>query len=326
VQRVFIDGQAGTTGLEIASRLSSRCDVELLCIADDDRKDPEARRALLNEADLVILCLPDNAAVEAVALLDNPRTKVLDASTAHRVATDWIYGLPELDANQRQRIQASRRVSNPGCYATGFILAARPLVDAGVLAPDAQLATFAISGYSGGGRAMIESQQAHDRSPSLGTPRGYSLNLNHKHLPEMTHFAGLANPPLFTPIVGDYYKGMVVYLPLNPDQLARQANAADIHALLAERYQAEPCINVVPLGAMDARNDRSLSDGSLSDGFLSPIEANDTNRLDLMVFGEAGQTLIAARFDNLGKGASGAAVQNLNLMLGMPESNGLVLK
>jgi N-acetyl-gamma-glutamyl-phosphate reductase len=316
VQRVFIDGQAGTTGLEITARLSSRCDIELLCIADADRKDLEARRRLLNEADLVILCLPDQAAVEAVALLDNPRTKVLDASTAHRVAPDWTYGLPELSTDQRSQIQASQRVSNPGCYATGFIIAAEPLVSAGVLAADARLATFAVSGYSGGGRSMIEAQQGQDRAPSLGTPRGYSLNGSHKHLPEMTHFSGLTKPPMFTPIVGDYYKGMVVYLPLNPVQLARPANAADIHALLAERYQAEPCINVAPLGAADA----------LDDGLLSPIDANDTNRLDLMVFGDADQTLIAARFDNLGKGASGAAVQNLNLMLGMPELNSLVLE
>lgn len=314
--RVFIDGQAGTTGLEIASRLSGRCDIELLCIADADRKDSEARRTLLNEADLVILCLPDKAAFEAIALLDNPRTKVLDASTAHRVAPNWIYGLPELDAHQRQRIQTSPRVSNPGCYATGFILATKPLIAAGVLAPDARLVSFAVSGYSGGGRAMIDAYRCADRTPSLATPRGYSLNQNHKHLPEMTHFAGLTNPPLFTPVVGNHYKGMVVYLPLNPDQLARQANSADIHALLAERYQAEPCIDVAPLGAIDA----------LDDGFLSPIGANDTNRLDLMVFGDADQTLIAARFDNLGKGASGAAVQNLNLMLGMPELTGLVLK
>ncbi len=316
MQRVFIDGQAGTTGLEIASRLSSRCDLELLCIADTDRKNPEARRTLLNEADLVILCLPDKAAVDAIALLDNPRTKVLDASTAHRVATNWIYGLPELDAHHRQRIQASHRVSNPGCYATGFILAAKPLIEAGVLAPDAQLSSFAVSGYSGGGRVMIEAQQRGDRNPSLASPRSYSLNQQHKHLPEMTHFAGLTNPPLFTPVVGDYYKGMVVYLPLNPNQLARQANSADIHALLTERYHAEPCIDVAPLGAIDA----------LDDGFLSPIGANDTNRLDLMVFGHADQTLVAARFDNLGKGASGAAVQNLNLMLGMPELTGLVLR
>lgn len=316
MQRVFIDGQAGTTGLEITARLSSRCDIELLCIGEADRKAPEARRALMNEADLVILCLPDDAAVEAVALLDNPRTKILDASTAHRVAADWTYGLPELDPGQRSRIQASQRVSNPGCYATGFVLAARPLVDAGVLAAGAQLATFAISGYSGGGRAMIEAQQGPDRTPPLGTPRGYGLGGNHKHLPEMTHFASLTNPPLFTPMVADYYKGMVVYLPLNPDQLACPATATDIHALLAERYRQEPCINVVPLGAAIA----------LDDGFLSPIEANGTNRLDLMVFGEADQTLIAARFDNLGKGASGAAVQNLNLMLGMPELNSLVLE
>ena len=315
MQRVFIDGQVGTTGLEITARLSSRWDIELLCIADADRKDAEVRRTLLNEADLVILCLPDHAAVEAIELLDNPRTKVLDASTAHRVAPDWTYGLPELNPEQRSRIQAAQRVSNPGCYATGFILAVEPLVHAGVLAADAQLAAFAVSGYSGGGRAMIEAQQGPDRAPSLGTPRGYSLNGSHKHLPEMAHFTGLTNPPMFTPIVADYYKGMVVYLPLNPDQLARPASAPDIHALLAERYQGEPCIEVAPLGAVDA----------LDDGLLSPIDANDTNRLDLMVFGEADHTLIATRFDNLGKGAAGAAVQNLNLMLGMPELNSLVL-
>lgn len=312
--RVFIDGQAGTTGLEIAARLGGRCDMELLHAADDHRKDPAHRRELLNEADVVILCLPDDAARDAVALIDNPRTRILDASTAHRVADGWVYGLPELLPGQRRHIAAATRVSNPGCYPTGFLLAVRPLVDARIIDSETTLSAFAVSGYSGGGRSMIERYERND-DQSLIAPRAYGLAMDHKHVPEMRIFAGLANPPLFSPMVGGYYKGMAVYVPLTANVLARGCRADEIQAILAERFADEACVHVAPVGAAD----------QLEAGFLAPEAANDTNRVDLMVFGDARQTLVAARLDNLGKGASGAAVQNLNLMLGVPELTGLVV-
>jgi N-acetyl-gamma-glutamyl-phosphate reductase len=316
VQRVFIDGQAGTTGLEIAARLRSRCDIELLEIGDAERKDPRARKTCLNDAAVVVLCLPDDAAREAVALLDNPATKVLDASTAHRVAAGWVYGLPELDAKQRAAIRAAQRVSNPGCYPTGFLLAVRPLIDAGILDPARPLTVHAVSGYSGGGRTMIEAYQRAEVNGVAGVQptRTYGLTLSHKHVPEMQHYSGTITRPLFTPSVGHYYKGMLVHVPLPNAWLERGASAANVHQALEARYADEPCVDVLPLGAVNA----------LEDGYLSPTAANDTNRVDLMVFGNATQTLLVARLDNLGKGASGAAVQNLNLMLGIDELQGLV--
>ncbi len=312
VHRVFIDGQAGTTGLEIAARLSGRGDIELMVIDDGLRKDVTERARLLNSADAVVLCLPDAAAREAVALIENPATKVLDASTAHRVAAQWVYGLPELSLSQRDAIRAAARVSNPGCYPTGFILTIKPLIDAGFVAAEAALSVHAISGYSGGGRAMIE------RYESLPGPRptmSYGLDLKHKHVPEMTCYAGLGAPPIFSPAVGHYYKGMLVHVPLDRRTLSVDAGATEIHELLARRYAEEPCIDVLPLGATEV----------LDGGYLDPTGANDTNRIDVMVFGNDHQALVVTRYDNLGKGASGAAVQNLNLMLGLPELEGITL-
>jgi N-acetyl-gamma-glutamyl-phosphate reductase len=313
VFRVFIDGQAGTTGLEIASRLRPRRDIELLEIDDRERKDAARRRDLLNAADLVVLCLPDDAARDAVALIENPRVKILDASTAHRVAPDWTYGLPELCATQRDAIRTARRVSNPGCYPTGFLLSVRPLVDAGVLAPDQPVRVHAISGYSGGGRAMIERYQAQAAGEDLHAPRAYGLSLAHKHVPEMQRYAGLERPPLFTPIVADYYKGMLAHVALFRSELRGVETTAALHGLFAARYADEPCIQVSPPNAP----------GALDGGFLAPTDANDTNRVDLMVFANDEQALLVTRYDNLGKGASGAAVQNLNLMLGLDELEGL---
>jgi N-acetyl-gamma-glutamyl-phosphate reductase len=313
VFRVFIDGQAGTTGLEIASRLRPRRDIELLDIDDHQRKDVARRRDLLNAADLVVLCLPDDAAREAVALIENPRVRILDASTAHRVAPDWTYGLPELCPTQRDAIRTARRVSNPGCYPTGFLLSVRPLIDAGVLTPSQPLRVHAISGYSGGGRAMIERYQAEVAGGALRAPRAYGLSLMHKHVPEMQRWACLQQPPLFTPMVADYYKGMLTHVALFRSELRGVASASALHGLLAARYADEPCIQVLPPNAPDA----------LDGGFLAPNGANDTDRVDLMVFANDDQVLLVTRYDNLGKGASGAAVQNLNLMLGLDELEGL---
>lgn len=316
MHRVFIDGQAGTTGLEIAARLRARGDLALLEIDDATRKDRTARAALFNQADLVVLCLPDDAAREAVTLIDNPRTRILDASTAFRTAPDWVYGLPELDATQRERIGHATRVSNPGCYPTGFILTVRPLIDAGLLSPDVALSVHAVSGYSGGGRLMVERYQAHAAAHDTAMPpKSYGLGLNHKHVPEMTRYSGLSLAPIFAPAVADYYKGMLVHVPLDARLLRNHAGAAQVHEVLSKRYRDEACIRVWPLGATEA----------LDDGFLNPTAANDTNRIDLMVFGNSAQTLVVSRYDNLGKGASGAAVQNLNLMLGLRELEGLTL-
>jgi N-acetyl-gamma-glutamyl-phosphate reductase len=315
MQRVFIDGQAGTTGLEIAARLRARRDLVLLEIDDAQRKDPVRSAQLLNDADLVLLCLPDDAARDAVALLTNPATKVLDASTAHRVASGWVYGLAELDPGQRGAIATAQRVSNPGCYPTGFILSVRPLLDAGLLAPTQPLSVHAVSGYSGGGRAMIDQyRQFESRGVSGIQPtKTYGLTLAHKHVPEMHQYSGCTHRPLFTPSVGHYYKGMLVHVPLANEWLADGVSAVDVHAALTRRYASEPCINVLPIGAADA----------LEHGYLSPEHANDTNRVDVMVFGSQTHTLLVTRYDNLGKGAAGAAIQNLNLMLGFDELCGL---
>jgi N-acetyl-gamma-glutamyl-phosphate reductase len=315
VFRVFIDGHAGTTGLEIVARLHDRRDVELLEIDDRLRKDVSRRRDLLNAADAVVLCLPDDAARDAVELIENPDVKILDASSAHRVARGWTYGLAELTATQRDAIRASLRVSNPGCYPTGFLLSVRPLIDAGVLAPEQPLRVHAVSGYSGGGRALIERYRQRASSADLRAPRDYALSLAHKHVPEMQHYSGTHLRPLFTPMVGDYYKGMLVHVALFYGELRGIDSAGALHDLFASRYAHEPCVNVLPLNAPEA----------LDDGFLAPTGANDSNRIDLMVFGSNEHALLVTRYDNLGKGASGAAVQNLNLMLGIDELEGLRL-
>jgi N-acetyl-gamma-glutamyl-phosphate reductase len=311
--KVFIDGEAGTTGLQIAEQLRKRSDIELLHIEESQRKSPAARARLLEEADVAILCLPDDAAREAVALA-GPSCRILDASTAHRTAPGWIYGLPELQPGQRAAIAGANRVANPGCYPQGFILMVRPLIEAGILRRDLPLRLHALSGYSGGGRALIDVYRAFDSDTAerLNT-RPYALGLAHKHVPEMQHYAGCAVAPLFAPTVGNYYQGMLVQLPLFSSELNGSPTPAEIHALLAARYRDEPFVDVLPLGAPDA----------LDGGFLSPTTCNQTNRLELMVFGHDEQMLLIARYDNLGKGASGAAVQNLNLMIGAQETAGL---
>jgi N-acetyl-gamma-glutamyl-phosphate reductase len=315
--KVFIDGQEGTTGLQIQERLAQRRDLELMTIAPEARKDPARKRAIMAEADLVILCLPDAAAVEAASLAGS-ETRVIDASSAHRVAADWVFGLPELAPEQRDRIRAARHVSNPGCYSTGFLLAVRPLVDAGVLAPEYPVTVHAVSGYSGGGKKLIGQFEAHARDArgdvvADWAVRAYAFELQHKHVPEMQKYARLAHAPIFCPIVGNYYQGMLVSVPLHVHALPKPVQPKDVHAVLAERYANEPCVRVAALGGGDVTED----------GKLGPAALNGTNRVELVVSGNSEQILVTARLDNLGKGAAGAAVQNLNLMLGLPELAGL---
>ena len=321
--RVFVDGQEGTTGLRIHEYLAARDDIEVLRIAPELRKDAAERARLLNAADVAFLCLPDAASREAAALITNPNTCLIDASTAHRTAPGWVFGLPELAPGQRAAIRASKRIANPGCHASAFILLLRPLVDAGVLPCATAVTATSITGYSGGGKSMIADYEAaaaavpgglaaQPNSP-LAAPRPYALALAHKHLPEMKTHTGLTEPPVFMPIVGPFYKGLTVSVPLHLSQLGGSAGAAELHAALSERYASERFIRVMPLG----------DPATLAGGFFDVQACNDTNRVDLFVFASETQVLLMARLDNLGKGASGAAVQAMNVHLGVDESLGL---
>jgi len=310
--RVFVDGQEGTTGLRIHEYLAGRADLELLRIEPGLRKEASERARLLNEADVAFLCLPDGAAREAAALVQSPRTCLIDASTAHRTAPGWVFGMPELEKEQRDRLRASKRISNPGCHATGFILLLRPLVDAGLVPPTLPLTLTSLTGYSGGGKKMIEQYEAGG-DPRLLSPRPYALSLAHKHLPEMTRHAGLASAPIFQPVVGNFYKGLAVTVPLHLSQLASGAKAEHVHAALAERYAGEPFVRVLP-----------LRDPETLEAVHFDVQAcNDSNRVELFVFANDTQLLLMARLDNLGKGASGAAVQAMNVHLGLDERLGL---
>lgn len=307
--KVYIDGQSGTTGLQIYDRIGQREDLELLRIPEELRHDPNERKKYLNSADIVFLCLPDEGAREAVSFIDNPNVRVIDASTAHRTNPDWTYGYPELSKAQRAAIRTSKRVANPGCHATGFISTTAPLVAMGVIPKDYPMSCYSLTGYSGGGKKMIAEYEAEARSELLDAPGIYGLNLQHKHLPEMQTVTGLAYPPVFMPVVDDYYKGMATTIMLQNRLLPGQPSAEEICAKLADYYRDEHFVSVVPFG----ENDSKLYANKLA----------GTNRLEIVVCGHEEQTTVTAVFDNLGKGASGAAVQNMNIMLGLPEETGL---
>ena len=318
--RVFVDGQEGTTGLRIHEYLAQRDDIEVLRIDPERRKDAAERARLLNAADVAFLCLPDAASREAAALVTSPTTCLIDASTAHRTSPGWAFGLPELATGQRAAIRASKRIANPGCHASAFILLLRPLIDAGLIPATTPVTATSITGYSGGGKSMIRDYEAAlapgAASPATGAPlaapRPYALTLAHKHLPEMKTHTGLTSPPAFMPIVGSFYKGLAVSVPLHLSQLGDAVSAANLHAALMQRYASERFIRVMPL----------CDEATLAGGFFDVQGCNDTNRVDLFVFASDTQVLLMARLDNLGKGASGAAVQAMNVHLGIDEDKG----
>ena len=307
--KVYIDGKDGTTGLQIYERLSAREDITLLLIDEAKRKDPAERAKLMNQADLVFLCLPDAAAREAVTLIENPATRVIDASTAHRTAPGWVYGFAELKAGQREAIAGAKRVANPGCHATGFLSLAAPLVALGLLPRDAALTCFSLTGYSGGGKKMIAQYEAADREAALSSPAPYALGQTHKHLPEMKAVAGLDTAPVFIPIVDDYYKGMSTTIPLHMSQLRGVGSVEALRRAYADYYAGQALVTVAP-----------EAPGKVNANAMAGRDA-----LTVLVDGTDEAVTLTALFDNLGKGASGAAVQNMNLMLGLAETAGLKL-
>lgn len=309
MKKIYIDGQAGTTGLRIRERLAEREDVTVLTLPEDKRKDTEARREMLNTADVVFLCLPDAASIEAVSMIENPAVRVLDTSTAHRTNPAWAYGFPELGEDFREKISASHRVAVPGCHASGFIALVRPLVQAGLLSPDARLSATSLTGYSGGGKNMIAEYENTDRDPLLDAPRQYALGQTHKHLPEMTVFTGLENPPVFLPIVGDFYAGMEVTVPLFGADL-KGATPAEVLEVYRRAYEGSPLVRVV-----------DCAEG----GFLSAIAMAGKDSMEISVWGNPDRMIAVARYDNLGKGASGAAVECLNILLGADPTSNLVV-
>ena len=303
--KVFIDGSAGTTGLRIADRLNERSDIELITLPDADRKDPKKRKEAVNFADICFLCLPDEAAKETVAMVENPDTTVIDTSTAHRVSPDFVYGFPEVIG--RGSIKNSKRIANPGCHATGFISLVFPLVKQKIIKPDARLCCFSITGYSGGGKRMIAEYESDGRSALLGAPRQYGLSQQHKHLKEMAAVTGLLNPPVFCPVVGDFYSGMEVTVTLNKSDFS--ASLSEIEEVYKSFYTGR----VV-----------SFSDEQ-EEGFLSAGILSGKDSMTVSAFGNDDRVILVSRFDNLGKGASGAAVQTMNIVMGIDETEGLVL-
>jgi N-acetyl-gamma-glutamyl-phosphate reductase len=303
---IFIDGEHGTTGLQIRRRLEGRDDVEMVSIDPAKRKDEAERARMLNSVDVAVLCLPDDASRQAVAMIDNPRTRVLDGSSGHRVTPGWTYGFPELSAAQEAAIRTAARVSVPGCHATGAIALLRPLVDAGLLAPDAPVSVQGVQGYSGGGRQLVDAMAGKGQHRLAGPYRAYALEMTHKHQPEMKEYARLAHKPLFTPAVGNFVQGHLVQVPLHASQLKKSPTGADVHAVYAAHYAGKRFVDVMPFAPGEA-------------AVLAPEALAGTNLLEVFVFENRaeGHILAVARFDNLGKGASGAAVQNLDLMLGL---------
>jgi len=307
--KVFIDGQNGTTGLKIREYLAKREDIEIMDIDEDLRKDLDEKVRKICDADVSILCLPDQASRETAEAAPK-EAKIIDTSTAHRVSEGWVYGLPELCAGQRELIRNSSRVANPGCHATGFIVLVRPLVDAGILPAEYPLSAFSVTGYSGGGKKMIANHEKDDRDGFLESPGQYALGQQHKHLPEMVKMTGISEPPVFSPIVGDFYAGMEVTVPLHSRALAKEVTLADIKEVFAEYYKEEKMIEVM--------------DAVPEDGFIHGDMMAGSNKAQIFIAGNDDRPLLVSRFDNLGKGASGAAVQNMNIMLGIEETKGLL--
>lgn len=313
--KIFIDGHHGTTGLKIDEMLKDRDELEILQIDEKDKKNIDIKKKFLNEADLVFLCLPDAASIESASLIDNPNTKVIDASTAFRTDPTWTYGIPELDRDQREKIKNSKRVANPGCHASGMILAINPLVKNGIVPTDYSLVCHSITGYSGGGKGMIDEYEDKANEQRIKSQRPYGLNLNHKHLPEMKYATGLTKAPFFTPSVGNFKQGMLVMNYLVKSQLSKSLSKSELIELYKEFYKDEKFVKVID-------EDIDYLDG----GCLDAMKCNNTNSLEISIYDSEDYLLVISRLDNLGKGASGAAVQNMNIMLGLDEDKGLQIK
>lgn len=311
--KVFIDGKEGTTGLKIYERFVNRDDIELLMIDDVLRKDTVERKRLINQSDFTFLCLPDSAAIEAVSLVENPDVKIIDASTAHRTNPNWAYGLPELSKAHRDKICNSKRVAVPGCYASGFITAVYPLVKEKIIAVHQPITCHAISGYSGAGKNMIAQYEDENKSNELNSPRQYALSQEHKHLKEMTAITGLSYKPMFNPIIDNFFSGMVVSVPLILRALYKRTSAQQIWEIMSKHYENEHFVKVMPF----------MGEGILENGFLAANTLSGTNDLQIFVCGNNEHVLVASRLDNLGKGASGAAIQCMNIMMGIDEKTGL---
>lgn len=311
--KIFIDGQEGTTGLKIYERFKDRADIEILRIDEDKRKDAEERKKLINSSDFTFLCLPDAAAIEAVAMADSG-VRIIDASTAHRTNPDWAYGFPELSSAHREKIKNSNRVAVPGCYAGGFISMVYPLVANGFIAPDYPVTCYAVSGYSGAGKKAIAVYEGEEKPYGHNSPRQYALTQQHKHLPEMQKICGLAEKPVFIPLVCDYYSGMVVTVPLLPRLMKKRYTPDEVVTMLKKHYEGQPLIKVYDF----------MGEEALSDGFLAANTLSGKNYMELFVYGNEDKIILSSRLDNLGKGASGAAVQCLNIMMGIDETAGLI--
>jgi len=308
--KVFIDGKEGTTGLQIYERLGKREDIEIITLSEELRKDKEARKKCINSADIVFLCLPDVASIESVSLVENEKVKIIDASTAHRTNKDWAYGFPELSSLHRQKIKDGNRVAVPGCHASGFISLVYPLIAGGFVAPDYPFVCHSITGYSGGGKKMIAEYESEDKDFRLNSPRQYGLGLTHKHIPEMTAVCNLSQKPIFNPIVSNYYSGMCVTVPIHTRLMTKKSTVEEIKKYFTEYYGQSNFIKVIEKDVLDR-------------GFLSANDLCGTNNMQIYIDGNDEQILLASRFDNLGKGASGAAVQCMNIMLGLDEKTSL---
>ncbi len=312
--KIYIDGQAGTTGLKIRERFAGRDDIEILMIDEAKRKDPEERKKMINSSDFTFLCLPDAASIEAVSMIENPNVRIIDASTAHRTNPEWAYGFPELSENHRKKIVDSKRVAVPGCYASGFISLVYPMVSSKIMPADYPVTSFAVSGYSGGGNKMIAQYESDEKPETFNSPRFYGLAQTHKHLPEMQKITGLAEKPIFTPIVDDYYSGMVVCVPFRTRLADKKVTVSDVYEMFAKHYDGQNFVKVMPWKNIEEQKKVLLSSNDLS----------GTNKMEIHIFGDDERIMLCSRLDNLGKGASGAAVQCLNIMMGIDETTGLL--